>query len=243
MRISGGQWRGRALLMPKSDLVRPTQDRVREALFSLLQPVLPGARFLDLFAGSGAVGLEALSRGAREATFFERDRAVFATLLRNLAAFGVDASNARQADVCVSLGGVEGAGHGSVIPAGGAASRTRASSATPPCPSPGRPVPHSSGLRASMPPFDIVFADPPYLWARENGFAGLARAVVGQGWLVPGGFFVAECDHRTAPGEIPGFTLLRDRTYGKTRVAVWRVAGAAADGGSRDEAGGAPREP
>ena len=60
MRITGGVWRGRTLRAPKAEATRPTQDRVREALFNLLQPVIAGARFLDLYAGSGAVGLEAL---------------------------------------------------------------------------------------------------------------------------------------------------------------------------------------
>ena len=66
MRITGGAWRGRTLKAPAGDAVRPTQDRVREALFSMLQLEVAGASFLDLFAGSGAVGLEALSRGARD---------------------------------------------------------------------------------------------------------------------------------------------------------------------------------
>lgn len=64
MRIAGGDWRGRNLKVPAGDAVRPTQDRVREALFSMLQAELAGASVLDLFAGSGSVGIEALSRGA-----------------------------------------------------------------------------------------------------------------------------------------------------------------------------------
>ena len=60
--------------MPKSDAIRPTQDRVREALFNIIQFEVAGGEFLDLFAGSGAVGLEALSRGAKSATFVERER-------------------------------------------------------------------------------------------------------------------------------------------------------------------------
>ena len=73
VRIIGGRWRGTRL--PVADLpgLRPTPDRVRETLFNWLQPVLPGARVLDLFAGSGALGLEAVSRGAREALLVERD--------------------------------------------------------------------------------------------------------------------------------------------------------------------------
>lgn len=72
MRIAGGEWRGRTLKVPTGLDVRPTQDMVREALFSMLQTVVRGASFLDLFAGSGAVGLEALSRGASSAAFVER---------------------------------------------------------------------------------------------------------------------------------------------------------------------------
>ena len=63
MRIAGGEWRGRALKVPPGDVLRPTQDRVREALFSMLMHETPGAHLLDLFAGVGGVGLEALSRG------------------------------------------------------------------------------------------------------------------------------------------------------------------------------------
>ena len=73
VRIIGGHWRGTKLAVPDLDGLRPTADRVRETLFNWLQPILPGARVLDLFAGSGALGLEAVSRGAREAVLVERD--------------------------------------------------------------------------------------------------------------------------------------------------------------------------
>ena len=72
MRITGGIHRGRILKVPEGLEVRPTQDRVREALFNILMHDIANARFLDLFAGSGAVGLEALSRGAASATFVEQ---------------------------------------------------------------------------------------------------------------------------------------------------------------------------
>jgi 16S rRNA (guanine966-N2)-methyltransferase len=74
LRIIGGTWRGRRLRFPDAPTIRPTPDRVRETLFNWLAPALSGARCLDLFAGSGALGLEALSRGAAHATFVERDR-------------------------------------------------------------------------------------------------------------------------------------------------------------------------
>ena len=71
MRIGGGQHRGRRIEGPEGRDLRPLRNRVRLALFDILAPVLPGAEFLDLFAGTGAVGLEALSRGAKRATFVD----------------------------------------------------------------------------------------------------------------------------------------------------------------------------
>ncbi|MEO6263565.1 MAG: 16S rRNA (guanine(966)-N(2))-methyltransferase RsmD [Luteimonas sp.] len=76
VRIIGGRWRGTRLPVPDVPGLRPSADRVREALFNWLQPKLSGARVLDLFAGSGALGLEALSRGASEAVLVERDPAL-----------------------------------------------------------------------------------------------------------------------------------------------------------------------
>lgn len=73
LRIIGGVWRGRKLRFPASAAIRPTPDRVRETLFNWLAAATHGARCLDLFAGSGALGLEALSRGAAHVTFIEQD--------------------------------------------------------------------------------------------------------------------------------------------------------------------------
>ncbi len=83
VRIIGGRWRGTRLVVGDRPGLRPTPDRVRETLFNWLQPVLPGARVLDLFAGSGALGLEALSRGAAQATLVESDT-VLASALRDV---------------------------------------------------------------------------------------------------------------------------------------------------------------
>lgn len=85
VRIIGGDWRGTRLPVADREGLRPTADRVRETLFNWLQPMLPGARVLDLFAGTGALGLEAVSRGAREAVLVERDPQL-AEGLRQLAA-------------------------------------------------------------------------------------------------------------------------------------------------------------
>ncbi|HEY8123004.1 MAG TPA: 16S rRNA (guanine(966)-N(2))-methyltransferase RsmD [Myxococcota bacterium] len=92
MRITGGEFAGRRLRVPRS-AVRPTAERVREALFSMLahRGALAGARVLDAFAGSGALGLEALSRGAASVLFVEQSRSVAKTLGENVAALGLEA--------------------------------------------------------------------------------------------------------------------------------------------------------
>ena len=72
---------------------RPLADRVKQTLFAILEPDLPGARFLDLFAGSGAAGIEALSRGAAHATFVERDQRAIGTIRTNLARTGLDGAD------------------------------------------------------------------------------------------------------------------------------------------------------
>ena len=91
MRIIAGNWRGRPLIAPKGTETRPTADRTREALFSMLVSrlgTLDGLRVLDLFAGSGALGLEALSRGAGHCTFVEQDSAALDALRTNIAKLG-----------------------------------------------------------------------------------------------------------------------------------------------------------
>jgi 16S rRNA (guanine(966)-N(2))-methyltransferase RsmD len=84
MRVTGGTLGGRLLKVPKGDAVRPTQDMVRQALFSSFATLVPGSRFLDLFAGSGAVGLEAWSRGAAYVCWVESDPRAFRVLKENV---------------------------------------------------------------------------------------------------------------------------------------------------------------
>jgi 16S rRNA (guanine966-N2)-methyltransferase len=84
VRIIGGTWRGRRVAFPDLPGLRPTPDRVRETVFNWLQHVLPGARCLDLFAGSGALGLEALSRGAQEVVFVDQAPAAARNLQEQL---------------------------------------------------------------------------------------------------------------------------------------------------------------
>ena len=95
VRIIGGRWRGTRLPVPDRPGLRPTSDRVRETLFNWLQPQLPGARVLDLFAGSGALGLEALSRGAASAQLIEAD----ARLALSLKELGARLGAAERLDV------------------------------------------------------------------------------------------------------------------------------------------------
>ena len=90
MRIIAGKYRGRRLKSPPSLQTRPTSDRLRETLFNILAPRIKGARFLDLCAGSGAVGIEALSRGAAHATFVDQSRRMCALIEMNLEELTVD---------------------------------------------------------------------------------------------------------------------------------------------------------
>jgi len=84
LRVTGGEGRGRLLHGPGDLRIRPTSDRVRGALFDLLGPRVAGASFLDLCAGTGAVGIEALSRGAKRVVFVDRDRRAIALIRKNL---------------------------------------------------------------------------------------------------------------------------------------------------------------
>ena len=184
MRITGGEFGGRNLKVPKSDAIRPTQDRVREAVFNIIQCELAGSDFLDLFAGSGAVGLEALSRGAKSATFVEQNRRHLAVLNENLTV------------LC--------------------------------SPSPSR---FTSVVTANVyqwissyagPGFSIGFADPPYALGEEKGYASVLATLAARGVIRPDGLFIAEMTAVQKAEETPGWELLRDRVYGKTRICIWR---------------------
>ncbi len=188
MRITGGQFGGRILKVPKSDAIRPTQDRVREALFNILQSDIAGAEFLDLFAGSGAVGLEALSRGAKAVTFVEANRKHAEVLKKNIAEL----------------------------------------LSSPHSP---RPTPHAS-LNVtdayrwlstySGVGFTIGFADPPYALGEEKGYASVLQTLIERNVIRPGGLFIAEMTAVQKAEETPGWDLIRDRTYGKTRLCIWK---------------------
>ncbi|MCK9529241.1 MAG: 16S rRNA (guanine(966)-N(2))-methyltransferase RsmD [Thiohalobacteraceae bacterium] len=105
LRIIGGRWRGRRVSFPDVEGLRPSPDRVRETLFNWLMPVIEGARCLDLFSGSGAFGLEALSRGAARVVLVDRDGAAIANLREQLGTLQAEGAALHQADALTFLAG------------------------------------------------------------------------------------------------------------------------------------------
>jgi len=105
LRIIGGEWRGRKLAFPDLPGLRPTPDRVRETLFNWLRDILPGARCLDLFAGSGALGLEALSRGAEQVVMVDQHPAVVAQLKEHTGLLHARGARVVQAEALAFLRG------------------------------------------------------------------------------------------------------------------------------------------
>jgi len=109
MRVVAGLYGGRKLVAPAGSETRPTSDRVREALFSVLGPSIQGARVLDLFAGSGALGIEALSRGAAQAVFVDRSHKAAHVIRANLKALGI-AAEVRPIEAGAALRAASGRG-------------------------------------------------------------------------------------------------------------------------------------
>ena len=106
MRVITGTARGRRLLEPEGMAIRPTTDMVKEALFNIIQFDIEGRRVLDLFAGTGQLGIEALSRGAAEAVFCDESRSAVKLVLANLERCGLKG----RVELCDSLGYLKGAG-------------------------------------------------------------------------------------------------------------------------------------
>ncbi len=181
MRITGGILRGRTIRVPAG--IRPTQDRVRLALFSMLAGRIPGAQVLDLYAGSGALGLEAWSRGAASVTWVERDPRMFRILEGNVA------------DLCGETGG--------------AARYVRAEA-----------LAFLRGVSDSS--YDVILADPPY--TRQAGVDPILENVLQvldlAPILAPGGLLVFEDAASGPPFSRAGWSALRSRVYGDTRLLV-----------------------
>ena len=181
MRVIAGSARRLLLVAPSGMDTRPTQDKIKETLFNILQPEIQGARFLDLFAGSGAIGIEALSRGAAEVAFVEHAPRSLACLSRNIAMLKVEAQcRMIRADAYEWLG------------------------------------------RPAETAFDIAYADPPYAVGAEHGYATMLARLAEGSFVKPGGLFIAEMTSGQASDSAPAWELCRDRTYGQTRLAIYR---------------------
>lgn len=179
MRIIAGDWRGRKLVAPAGNSTRPTADRTRETLFSMLASRLgsiEGLRVADLYAGSGALGFEALSRGAEHATFVETDRAALKAIESNLS---------------------------SLKAAEKVAIRAMSAAALP-----------------TSEPFDLIFADPPYL---PGSGTAIVAAVAKAGWLAPGGWMAVETHRGEAVMPPVGWEIEVERDVGRARLTLLRL--------------------
>ncbi|OZC30150.1 16S rRNA (guanine(966)-N(2))-methyltransferase RsmD [Gordonia polyisoprenivorans] len=195
-RIIAGRHGGRPLKVPDAG-TRPTSDRVREAVFNILDARidLEGAAILDLYAGSGALGLEALSRGASSAVFVDNRRRATAVVTANLRALGVaEVGRVITAPVSAFL-------------AAGAPSRVD--------------VPHHEDVTGR---FDVIFSDPPYALTDDEVHGDLAALGAG-GWLADGGLLVLERGRRATTRWPVGWEVVTDKSYGDTTVQVARVTG------------------
>ena len=166
MRIIAGTYRSRTLVAPTGMSTRPTSDRLRETLFNVLAPRIENAAFLDLYAGSGAVGLEAISRGALRVTFVERAPAALKILNANLERLGISS-------------GV----------------RVHAKSVSAFLKSASQPAPKSADPKPASPNperYEIVFLDPPYEEAKEYAITLEFLGGAAPGILAPDAVVVAE---------------------------------------------------
>jgi 16S rRNA (guanine(966)-N(2))-methyltransferase RsmD len=191
MRIIAGHFRSRTLEAPAGLDTRPTSDRLRETLFNVLAPRIEGAVFLDLFAGSGAVGIEALSRGAASVTFVEQAPAALAVLRANLARLGLsEGFRVQSASV-------------------GAWLRKFAIELAAGSNSDSQPGSKLGGKPAHVEAFDLVFLDPPYDAVAEYAAALRLLGGAASALLSAGALLIAE--HRGKGG---GIVRLEER-YGE----------------------------
>jgi 16S rRNA (guanine966-N2)-methyltransferase len=208
MRIVAGTWRGRTLVAPPGVSTRPTADRVRQALFDMLmhaewggRGVIEGAVVLDVFAGTGALGLEALSRGAASACFIESDAAALRALRANVVA-------------CQAEDRVE-------IVAGDVLRVMRDAAGISPCHGrvrPGHPrLAEADRPRSANGAASLIFLDPPY------GQSLVPRAIdrlCDVGRIRPGALIVAEIGRDET--WVPEQPVLAERQHGAARVLIFR---------------------
>jgi len=235
MRITGGELGGLTLRTPKGDRVRPTQDRVREAVFAMLGAKVPGARALDLFAGTGALGVEAGSRGAASVTWVEEDRRNVEVLKENVGLLN-GRCECETVVVCDEVGrwlrrisnkeqvtSNKFSTNGERHPTSDIRQTTndarlltndfRRPTLDDEC--------RMSEVGSRMLAFDLVFADPPYEWVSRVGWGKVVEAL-GNGVLAEDGIFVAEQGAELPAWSGEGWEILRDKVYGGTRIFVCR---------------------
>jgi 16S rRNA (guanine966-N2)-methyltransferase len=200
LRITGGNLGGRLLKSPPGE-TRPTQDKVRQAIFSALGEFTVGARVLDLFAGCGTLGLEAWSRGAAEVTLVESDRKTLDVLKENMRLLCAEAGTKLRCVGSDVFKFLEMAARAGVV---APAHKAEASAA-------------AGGM------FDLVLADPPYDRAGVQRWLEKTLPALEAGPILrSGGFLVFEMGAHERPVERAGWALIWDRTYGGTRVVMYR---------------------
>jgi 16S rRNA (guanine966-N2)-methyltransferase len=233
MRIIAGEFRGRKLLSPEGDVTRPITDRVKQSLFDILAPRLEGAVVWDLFAGTGSLGLESLSRGARQAVFFETHRGAVARLRRNIAQLALprDRAVVRPTDVFgwfrAEPPGKLDAGGRRIFPSPGTPGEGQGEGL---CSTSEKPTPprhenaQDEAAGTSPPKADIVFLDPPYRYLTDQpeDLRRLGR-VLAQLHLRPQGIVVFRHDARDAL-ELPDLSRYDERTYGAMMVEFLALA-------------------
>jgi len=203
MRITGGRFSGRRLEHPKGPPIRTTQDRIRQNLFNLLADRVEGARVLDLFAGSGALGIEALSRGAKEVTCVDRSGFAIRAIRENLKTLEIGTRYQKQQ----SVPGTElGKGEPVTVIRADAIQLLRRLH------------------QRKAPPFDLVLLDPPYgrVWARKT-LNALGRYAI----LSPSGVVVVEhAKQDPLPSQIDEeanrLVSQRQEQYGDTALTIYQ---------------------
>ena len=188
IRIIGGQWRSRRIDLIIQPNLRPTPDRVRETLFNWLSPIIEGARCLDLFAGSGALSFEALSRGASEVLCVEQARALIAQIQHTAHMLQAAHLQIIHADAMKWLQSKKNQENFS-----------------------------QSTQTQEIPPFDIVFLDPPY----HLNLLSECFSLLEQGWLNPQAHIYFEYDQAINPEDLPkSWRLLHQKKAGHVHYGL-----------------------
>ena len=177
MRIIAGIRRGHKLFEFEGQDIRPTTDRVKESIFNIIQQFIPGAYVLDMFGGSGALGFEAISRGAKKAVCTDIDSKAIGIIRKNADALGFE-------DKCEILN-----------------------------------MSCFDYVKSTQEKFDIIFLDPPY----NKGLIEKALGTAAEyGILSEDGIIVLESDSGDFRGEIAGFSVYRQKKYGRTYITVYK---------------------